>query len=189
MDLTVLTDEIDYWDNIFQSSTSEDVFYELSFFKIFVKFEQFMIAAFIHYATGGNSNTNYQPQRKLEFSSLPHLEGVFIIESKKYLIEKPESIEQLAKHIFKDDDNPFETIFNDSRFNDNIGYMRTIRNHIAHGSDESLKKYNRQICNNSNYIEPHQYLLTKRRGNALTNYSLFIEILKVHTQIIYNYIK
>ncbi|MFW2566454.1 hypothetical protein ACN5O4_07680 [Aliarcobacter butzleri] len=133
MDLKILTDEINYWNNIFASNHSQDIFYELSFFKIFVKFEQFMISAFIHYATGGKSNTNYKPIRKLEFESLSHLEGVFIIESKKYLIEKPESIEQLSKHIFKEDENPFEMIFNDSQFNDNIKSMRSIRNYIAHG--------------------------------------------------------
>lgn len=189
MDLKILTEEIDYWQNIFKSSNSQDVFYELSFFKIFVKFEQFMISAFIHYATGGISSTNYKPARKLEFESLSHLEGVFIIESKKYLIEKPESIEQLAKHIFKENENPFESIFNDSQFNDNINYMRSIRNYIAHGSEESLKRYTKLININNSYNEPYQYLMAKRKGNGSTNYSFFIQILTIHTKKIFDYTK
>ena len=55
-----------------------------------------------------------------------------ICKSKKYLVEKPESINQLSKHIFDGDDNPFESMFSDARFNDALGPMRILRNFIAH---------------------------------------------------------
>lgn len=188
MDITLLDNEINYWNNIFQTK-KEDIFFELSFFKIFVQFEQFMISSFIHYATGNKSNKNYIPDRKLKFNSLPHLEGVLVIESKRYLIEKPESIEQLSKHIFKDDDNPFEKIFNDSIFSDNIVNMRIIRNYIAHGGDESLKKYKKTICNNQQFIKPFEYLLKKKKNSSQTNYDLFISLIQTHCHIIFDYKK
>lgn len=180
-----LVDEITYW-NTFFSNNQQDRLYELAFFKIFIKFEQFMINAFIHYATGESSNTGFFPERKLKFQSLSHLEGVFIIESKKYLIEKSESIEKLSNHIFEDNHNPFSKTFLDPQYNDNFNYMRTIRNYIAHGSEESLKRYQRDISSKM-WIEPYEYLLKKRKNMSCTNYTLFLQILSTHSDLVYNY--
>lgn len=188
MNLEELNIEIELWKSIFKEEVN-DIFYEIAFFKIFVKFEKFMIAAFIHYATGGKSENGYIPERQLKFNSLSHLEGVFIIESKKYLIEKPESINQLSKHIFCDMDNPFEAIFNDSLFSDNIIYMRIIRNFVAHGSDESLRKYIKVICNDQNFFSPSVYLLKNRKGQRVKNYTFFVDLLKVHSELIFKYTK
>lgn len=188
MDINELEDEIEYWNNLINKHSENDL-YEIAFFKIFVKFEQFIINMFINYTLGESNIKGFIPERKLEFSSLSHLEGVFIIESKKYLIEKPESINQLGKHIFKENNNPFETLFRDPQYMDNIVTMRTIRNYTAHGSDESIKKYRKIICNNGELITPSIFLLKRRNNGRETNYSFYIKLFKGHANIIYNYEK
>ncbi len=188
LDIKPLIDEITYWKGKFNKGNLDDIFYELSFFKIYIKFEQFLISSFIHYAIGGASFNNYYPKRKLQFTSFSHLEGITIYESKKYLVEKPESINQLSKHIFDGDDNPFESMFSDARFNDALGPMRILRNFIAHGSQESLQKYCK-LCNENTFIEPFQYLLKKNKTTGISNYTNYVQLIETHCSLIYNYNK
>lgn len=151
-----------------------------------------MIEAFIHYATGGKSHADYKPQRKLNFESLSQLQAVMVSsEAKKYIIEKSTAIRTLSKHIFEDNDNPFEKLFSDSTYSDHNINMRTIRNYIAHRSEEALLQYKKKICGGIDQplIKPYEYLLQKPRNTSKTRYTIYIELLEIHTEIIFNYLK
>lgn len=146
--------------------------YEVSFFKIFVKFEKFLSEMFIRYSIGEKSSHNYLPERKLNFIDEEHLRAVLSDGNKSY-IDYRSKIEKLGKHIFRR--NPFNVIFEES-INSTLFYeMECMRNYIAHESEESKRKYKNACLNNNEFIDVGEYLLKINRRKSKTNYTIYIE--------------
>lgn len=172
MDNSVLKNEIDYWDIYFSSTKKYDKkLFELAFFKIFVKFELFVSEIFVHYCIGNKSVHNYLPNRKLEFIDRNHFESI-IRNSNSNNIDFFSKMYELAPHIFEDDNTPF-IVFNDPDYNQSIGYMRILRNFIAHESLTSKNKYSKTLLNNK-FIEPYEYLLKNKKGTTTSNYTFYV---------------
>lgn len=146
--------------------------YEVSFFKIFVKFEKFLSDMFIMYCVGRKSSLDYLPSRKLNFSDEEHLRVVLSDGNKSY-VDYINKIEKLGKHIFEK--SPFNVIY-EVADNYTLFYKMTcMRNYIAHESEESRKKYKEACLGNSEFIDVGEYLLKINRRKSKTNYTICIE--------------
>ena len=82
--------------------------YEASFFKIYVKFEQYLSRIFESYCIGVPSSKGYCPQRKLAFTDEEHLRA--ILRGDKHYIEYIKKIEtdvvNITLHFFLKDIRP-----------------------------------------------------------------------------------
>lgn len=172
MDNQELIDEINKWNTIFSShSTIDPSLYELAFFKIFIKFEKFLSDCFESYAVGSSSISGYCPARRLNFDDLSHLNRVIKKENRSF-VNHFEVIKNISDCFFID--NPFEIIKSDVTYTNIINEMKIIRDYIAHESLASRNKYSINILNNRPFIEPHQHLLSNKRGTANSYYSHYI---------------
>ncbi len=173
--------EVNYWQEILPVLyTNNPKIVELAFLKIYVKFEQFFIESFVHYATGGEGENHYQPIRRLAFADATHLEKIVKKIEHEYIDIK--RIEQIADAVFVAN-NPFSQFFNDAQAKPLFTKMTTIRNFLAHESRESKVKYDKlivQAYNLSAYDEPYLFLSKEN----FRHYYSFTEILKNFANII-----
>jgi len=174
MNNQVLLDEIEYWEKILPTNTNPELL-ELSFFKIFIKFEKFVSDVFISYCIGNISHKAYCPNRKLNFIDEEHLNAIIKKENRGF-VNHYESIFKLSEHIFFD--NPFEIISRDAILTSEFNNMKIIRDYIAHESSHARSKYESVLLNNKAFIEPFEFLQKTRRGTAKSNYTHYIEALK-----------
>ena len=152
-------------------SPSLPILYEVSFFKIYVKFEVYLSSVFKNYCIGEENSKGYCPDRKLAFTDEEHLNAV--LKGDKQYIDYLKKIESLSKHIFVD--NPFNVIFDVAENSDIMNKMIVLRNYIAHESPESKTKYIRTCLGGGVYIEPCDYLTKKNRRTSKSNYTIFID--------------
>lgn len=165
--------EVEYWENILKRNYEEPVIFEVSFFKIFVRFEVFLIDIFTQYSIGNTSINDSVIERKLLFEDESHLNGILNNRNVSYgSYLDVTKIQNHSKYIFKR--NPFDCIFSDSGISSQIIEMRIIRNHIAHESFSSKEKYIKTILHRSNYITAGEYLKHKNKKMNITNYSCYI---------------
>lgn len=180
IETTDLYEEIEKWDNLVRIDNS---LVEVAFFKIFVKFENFLVDMFTTFSTGNTSSFGYLPTRKLNFTSYEHLKKTV---TERQFIDFNNRMEDLSKQIFEDN-NPFNFFF-DSSDMDFFSKMKILRNYIAHESPESKQKYIRKNLDGREYITPSEYLLrTLSRTNHKTNYTQFIEIVQVYSEKVINF--
>jgi hypothetical protein len=166
--------EIEKWNQIIES---DERLVEVAFFKIFVKFENFLIEMFTKFSTGTQSSEGYIPNRKLEFQSYEHLKNTV---TDKGFIDFNNRIEGLSQQIFNDD-NPFTFFFasSDMEF---YSKMKYLRNFVAHESYESRNSYKSKTLCSQDFIEPTTFLLKRyKRGTTETNYTHFINIVKTYS--------
>lgn len=147
------------------------ILYEVSFFKIYVKFEVYLSDIFENYCVGIASDQGYCPQRKLAFADKEHLRA--ILRGDKQYVDYIKKIEALSKHIFFD--NPFNAIFEVADNLTLMNQMITLRNYIAHESGEAKRKYIKTCLGNGQFIEPAVYLIKKNRRTSKSNYTIFVE--------------
>lgn len=140
------------------------------FFKIYVKFEQYLSKIFESYCIGVPSSKGYCPQRKLAFTDEEHLRA--ILRGDKQYIDYIKKIETLAPHIFVN--SPFNIIFNVADNNTLFNQMITLRNYIAHESNESRTKYIKTCLGNGTFIEPDSYLTKINRRTSSSYYTIYI---------------
>lgn len=189
MDNKELLSEIDRWHNILIRLPDPDneYLYELAFFKIFVKFEKFIIDIFILYAIGKKSSLHFKPKRKLGFKSKEHLEAILKNSTSTY-IDYPRILVRASECIFDEKQNPFTLIFSDSTFSDNYKKMQIIRNFIAHESAESKEKYKTKVLDSFNiekFISVIDFL-KKPNKNRISYYTFNIDIIKKYSNILVN---
>lgn len=165
----VLKSEIAHWKNIIQKN---DKLYDVAFFKIFVKFEGFLITVFKVYVSG-NYSAQFKPERRLNFEDIEHFEKIVKSNGKSSYVDYLNLIEEFSRQVFVTNRNPFDCVFNDANINDVYKKMRLVRNHIAHESDESRVKYVRTVISNQSYIEVNDFL--KKRVSKKKSYSNFTE--------------
>lgn len=166
--------EIIYW-NAKLDANSSDKDFELSFFKIYIKYEKLISDIFIHFCLGRKNLQQKRHKRKLGFKNEEQLRGLLRSKSNHY-IDFFEKLESVSEYIFVV--NPFGVIFNDAVISEHLIKMKILRNYIAHESPESKTKYIRSVLNNSPFIEPGKYLTTKPRNQSQTYYSKFITSLE-----------
>jgi len=152
-------------------SPSLPILYEVSFFKIYVKFEVYLSNIFEEYCIGNKSSKGYCPQRKLSFTDKEHLRAV--LKGDKQYVDYIKKIESLSKHIFID--NPFNLIFDVAENSTMMTQMMRIRNYIAHESGESKKKYVESCLGSGQFVEPAVYLCKKNKKTSKSNYTMFVE--------------
>lgn len=169
--------EIEYWNG--QIAINSNVI-ELAFFKVFVKFEKFIIDSITRYSIGLKSSYDYAPKRRLEFESTDHFMDTV---NNRDFFEINERLEKIVKQVFEDD-NPISFFFSsaDRQFYDKL---KCLRNYIAHESDFSRMKYIRQTLNNGDFITPIDYLLKPySKKNSNSNYTMFIKMVEKYSESI-----
>lgn len=157
---------------------SETDCFDIAIFRIWVQFEKFLSKKFIDYSIGKYSY-NGEDIRRLSFSDELHFKK-FMMGEKQY-IEYLTKIENVSDSIFMEGRNPFDIINNDIEYSNTYRLLRALRNHIAHESEESRKRYIKMLCggNVDNFKEPNTYLKEWKKGsNTVTNYTHFLESIK-----------
>lgn len=155
-------------------------FLEIAFFKIFVKFENFLTDIIVDYATGVVVNED-KVKLRISFEDREHFKGVTGL---NYL-DTSDKTKKLVEHIFSND-NKISFFFNSSHatfFED----MKFLRNYIAHESKESKTKYIRRTLNNypgSGFVEPNVFLQWKKRNERDSIYTKFIKLVLIYSESI-----
>jgi hypothetical protein len=184
MDDKLLLNEIDYWDAEIASAGKQNYkIYELALFKIFVKFELFLSELFTRYSIGKGSSKGYIPERKLAFMDEKHLEGV-LKNNRSTFIDYNEKILNLSEHIFINKRNPFSLVFMDAKLSVYYNQIKYIRNYIAHESKEAKLKYQNILGETNEFVEPCIYLTKMNKKYNKTNYSIYIDSIKVMADIL-----
>lgn len=156
--------------------------FDIAIFRCWIQFEKFLIDKFIELST---QSSELGDIRKLKFDNEEHFKA-FLRGDRSY-IEYISKIEMLSKHIFKDNKNPFDILISDQNYASVFKKLKVIRNHIAHESEESLRKYTNEIfsSNQKNVISPNDYLKSwTNRHRTESNYSFYIRNLKDISRLI-----
>lgn len=169
-----LNREIDKWALKVQSNPD---FLELAFFKIFVKFENFITEAIFDYATKKVENTN-KVLLRISFDDREHFKNVTGIQ---YLDTSPKT-KKLVDQIFTNTN--IISVFFDSQDSTFFEQMKFLRNYIAHESEESKNKYLRKTLNSDVFVEPNQFLMTRNRNEVDSVYARFINLVKTYSESI-----
>ena len=155
--------------------------FDIAIFRCWIQFEKFLIDKFIELST---QSSELGDIRNLKFDNEEHFKA-FLRGDRSY-IEYISKIEMLSKHIFKDNKNPFDILISDQNYASVFKKLKVIRNHIAHESEESLRKYTNEIfSSNQNVISPNDYLKSwTNRHRTESNYSFYIRNLKDISRLI-----
>ena len=148
--------------------------YDIALFRIWLIFEKCLIEKFIQYSigeTGGIQSITY----KIRFLDKEHLS--YFLKGDRTFVEYLGKIEKLSKHIFEN--NPFTIIIDDATYSKVYNELKTIRNHVAHDSDESRTKFFKDCLfskTSDENLGVNEYLKRNTsRTNAKSNYSRLIE--------------
>ena len=184
VDNSELIGEITKWENILKNKNTvyNNELYEIAFFKIFIKFEKFLSVCFEEYCVGNGTTDGYCPNRKLNFIDKYHLINVIKPQSRSFINHI--DIIKISDCFFDDADNPFDIIRIDPTYTGIFDQMKKIRNFIAHESDEAKSKYS-GIMNN-NFKPVCKFLLAKKKGESISNYTYYIEAIKKISNCILN---
>ncbi len=160
------------YNELIDSSKSDT--YETAFFRIYVKFELYVSELFINYAIGEKSEKDYLPVRLLNFPEKDTMDKFLSIGGKRYVDYY--KLAQESSNVFFQD-NPFNILSESENYPRILRQMSSIRNYIAHESQESKRSYIRHVLMDNSFIEPGDFLKSEARGISpkKTNYSLYIE--------------
>lgn len=177
-----LMDDITHWQSMIRNNTD---IYDLAFFKVFVKFEGYLITVFKEYICGNNSS-GYTPECKLIFEDLSHFERLIKSNSKGTFIDYLNIIENFSKEVFITNKNPFDCVFADGELKPLYLKMRYIRNHIAHESSESKQTYHKKVLSNLAYEETNQHLQKRVPQKGITYFNEYIAAIEKSALILKN---
>jgi len=167
--------------------TDNDKHIHFAFLEIFIEFESFLANSFLEYALGEEGKENYKPTRRVEFHDKEHFEG--LLKCDKQYIDYIKKIQEVKKFIFIETNCPFNKVFSSSEFISTFKRMQVIRNFIAHQSEESKNKYIKKVLEPSGistFIKVDTFLKKINRQRSISNYSIYIEVLRFHSEIICN---
>ena len=174
--------ELEQYINTQDEWAKETECFDIAIFRCWIQFEKFLIDKFIEFST---QYSKLGDIRKLNFDSAEHFKA-FLRGDRSY-IEYISKIEILSKHIFKDNKNPFDILISDQNYASVFKKLKVIRNHIAHESEESLRKYTNEIFSSKqeNVISPNDYLKSwANKSKTESNYSFYIRNLKNISRLI-----
>lgn len=156
-------------------NTKDSDIIEVYFLKIFVKFQCYLTDVFINYALGEKSEKGYCPIRKLNFPDRDTMERFLKMGNKRY-IDYYDLAKTTGDIFFVD--NPFNIMNQTTNFKMSLQQMESIRNYIAHESEESKRSYLRYCLFDSKFIRPSDFLLKINNSNNYSNLYTFIEDMK-----------
>ena len=158
---TEIINEINKWQTKVAADTG---FLEIAFFKIFVKFENFITDVIFDYATKAAVNES-KVKLRIEFSDRDHFKKVTGL---KYL----DTGANISVFFSSEDSQFFEE-------------MKLLRNYIAHESEESKRKYlNKTLNTYSGFMEPNDFLKSKKRGESDSIYTKFVYMVLKYSELI-----
>lgn len=169
-----LIDEITRWQ---PKIATDESFLELAFFKVFVKFENFLTDIIIDYATGTVTNSA-KVERRLNFTDRDHFKRTTNL---KYL-DTSDNTKRLVEQLFTES-NKISFFFN-SADNEFFEKMKALRNYIAHESIESKNKYIKLTLSNKNFITPNEFLKSCYRGDSDSMYTKFVILVETYSAAI-----
>jgi len=178
-----LLQKIQEWE---EELTINDKHIHFALLEIFIEFEKFLTSSFVGYALGDTGKDSFQPTKRVAFDDKIHLEG--FLKCEKPFIDYVKKIENIKKYIFLEATCPFNKIFSTSEFTSAFKQIQTLRNLIAHQSEESKNKYISNVLGAygiGNSIKVDTFL-KKIKGNRCTYYSFYIDILRFHSEVICN---
>jgi hypothetical protein len=158
-----------------------------AFLENFIEFEKFLTISFLNYALGEEGKDEYKPTRRIEFSDKEHFEGLLKCD-KKY-IDYIKKIQEVKRFIFHEDSCPFNKVFSSAEFMSHFKQMQVIRNYITHQSEESKNQYIKKVLEPNGiptFIKVDTFLKRINRQQSVSNYSIYIESLKFHSEVICN---
>lgn len=175
MTIEVFMNSVDKWNDWANNEYCKQ--YDIALLKIWIQFEKFCSDIFIDYAIGRSSENGYTPTLQLDFRN-EELLHAFLREGTKSYVDYFSKIETLSKHIFNP--NPFDIIIVDSKYKPVCEQIKSIRNYIAHESNEAKRKLIKTCFNghDADFEEPNEYLLKQRRTERSSNYTFFVKCLK-----------
>jgi len=179
-----LLNKIEEWKN---ELINNEKHIHFAFLESFIEFEIFLTTSFVKYALGKKSKDNFKPICRIEFTDKEHIEGLLKCD-KKY-IDYLKKIQEIREYIFIENKCPFNKVFSSSEFMTYFKRMQYLRNYIAHKSEESKSQYIKHVLEPSGittFIKVDTFLRKINRKKNITNYSIYIEILKFHSEIICN---
>lgn len=140
----------------------QDVYSEalFTFFNAFVDLEQFIISSYIKYALGDSSIAGYTPVVKILFPNEAALRK-FHHPIDRFITVKV--IKELYNDMFDNATakNPFTNLFETTFFDDYVK-MESVRNVIAHKSQEAYNNFYKR-CNGNTHILLTDYLFVKNK--------------------------
>ena len=150
--------------------------YDIAILKIWIQFERYIGDLFVKYATGEESEDGFAPTLNIRFANEEQL-NVFLREGNKTYIDYIKQIQKLSKHIFQN--NPFDVIFEEADNYNVFLQLTSIRNFIVHESGESKAKLIKTCFggNSDKYIEPNQYLMANKRGQGISYYTYYTQVI------------
>ena len=174
-----LDEEIQYWA---PKIKDDDSFLEIAFFKIFVKFENFVTESIIKYATGEIENDE-KVKRRILFDDTEHFKKVTNLP----FLDTSNKTKELVSQIFQND-NRFSVFF-DSEDSTFFEHMKFLRNYIAHESYESKTKYINKTLHGANVntddkgvISPNEFLKYREKHQVNSEYTRFIELVTKYSE-------
>lgn len=172
---TEIINEINKWQTKVAADTG---FLEIAFFKIFVKFENFITDVIFDYATKAAVNES-KVKLRIEFSDRDHFKKVTGL---KYL-DTGAKTKELVDQIFTNSNNI--SVFFSSEDSQFFEEMKLLRNYIAHESEESKRKYlNKTLNTYSGFMEPNDFLKSKKRGESDSIYTKFVYMVLKYSELI-----
>lgn len=149
--------------------------FDIALFKIWITFETFCSELFTNYCLGVSSETGYLPHLSIDFHN-EELLNVFMRERGKNYVDYFAKIE-LSKYIFVN--NPFDILLVDPKYKNACDQIKSIRNYIAHESNEAKNKYIKMcFCGNPNhFLEPNDYLVKIESSTKKSYYTYYTQCL------------
>ena len=172
-----------YLDNLISKihiSYDDDDVLEMLFLKIFIKFQLYITELFISYAVGISSEKGFAPKRLLNFSDKETMEK-FLKIGKKYVDYYELAIN--SSYVFFED-NPFSILSETTNYSNALREMVSLRNYLAHESDESKKSYITKCLYNNSFIRPAQFLRKTLKSEKITYLTSYIDKIKEISELL-----
>ena len=166
--------EIKYWTEWAEKNNNSN--YDIAIFKIWIKFERYLGDVFLNYSIGNPSENGYRHKLKLCFKDENQFNAFMMDKNKKY-VEYLSKIETLSTHIFEE--NPFEIILNDCDRRSSFNQLKSLRNYIAHESEEARRKV---IINcfgghDEKFMKPDDFLKSTPKKCKKSYYSIYVTLI------------
>ena len=156
------------------SQSNEERIVELAFLKIYAAWENFLENSMIRYMAGAKSLSGYEPVRYVTPPTIEKAKFIFIGNIDGIPRWSGEHVRQKSI-IYFENGEPFSHAI--SSISVYLNDIVPIRNAIAHGSDEAIKKFKKVVINelpsHTTNITPGRFLLMN--GPKLKPNEIFFE--------------
>lgn len=163
-----------------------EIIAELAFLRIFIAWENFLEESFIRYLVGGKAPSGYSPRR---FVNPPNMKiAMKIISGDRDYIKWNSAGEIIARsRIYFKDGEPYKTALEAATTD--LDEVNTIRNRIAHKSNNTKNKFNdfirRKFGHGKRGMTPGRFLLTPTNSTSqLIFLDHYVGIIKTASKII-----